>query len=227
MHPSETNRLIKMKGMFTMRTKDPELMSKISSYIDQYYCEKHTTPSVNEIAVGVGVSKATSQRYLVEMDSRGMLEYDGPSRTIVTRMISKFSTGSLSAPVVGSIPCGEPDTEEEMIEEYVSLPVSLFGQGEYYILKASGDSMVDAGINDGDMVVISRQQSARPGDIVVALDENSTNTLKVYAGNDDTSGEAILHYCNEARYPGKEIRVRELTVQGVARHVIKALGTNR
>ena len=87
--------------------------------------------------------------------------------------------------------------------------------------------MVDAGIDDGDMVVISRQQSARPGDIVVALDENSTNTLKVYARNDDASGEAILRYCNEARYPGKEIRVRELTVQGVARHVIKALGTNR
>ncbi len=210
-----------------MRAKDPELMEKIGSYIDQYFCDKHTTPSVNEIAQGVGISKATSYRYLVEMDERGMLEYDGPSRTIVTRMIRKFSSGSLAAPVVGAIPCGEPETEEENIEAYVSLPVSLFGQGDFYILKASGDSMVDAGIDDGDLIVISQQASAKVGDIVVALDENQSNTLKLFSGIDSDSGKAILRYCNEEKYPGKEIRVRELTVQGVARHVIKALGPIR
>lgn len=209
-----------------MRAKSMELMDQISSFIDQYYCDKHTTPSANEIAVGVGISKATAYRYLVEMNDRGMIEYDGASRTIVTKLISKFSTSSFSAPVVGAIPCGEPETEEENIEEYVSLPVSLFGHGDFYILNASGDSMVDAGIDDGDLIVISKQGSANVGDIVVALDENQTNTLKQFAGIDEESGEVILRYCNEERYPGKAIRVRELIVQGVARHVIKALGPN-
>ena len=93
-----------------MRSKRLELMDQISAYIDQYYCERQTTPSVNEVALGVGVSKATAYRYLVAMDERGMLEYDGSSRTIVTKLISKFSTGSFSAPVVSAIPCGEPET---------------------------------------------------------------------------------------------------------------------
>ena len=158
------------------------------------------------------MSKATAYRYLVAMDERGMLEYDGSSRTIVTKLISKFSTGSFSAPVVGAIPCGEPETEEENIVEYVSLPVSLFGHGDFYILKADGDS------------VIRKQSSANVGDIVVALDEHQLNTLKLYAGVDEETGEVILRYCNKERYPDKEIRVRELVVQGVAKHVIKALG---
>ena len=172
-----------------MRSKRLELMDQISAYIDQYYCERQTTPSVNEVALGVGVSKATAYRYLVAMDERGMLEYDGSSRTIVTKLISKFSTGSFSAPVVGAIPCGEPETEEENIVEYVSLPVSLFGHGDFYILKADGDSMTDAGIDNGDMVVIRKQSSANVGDIVVALDEHQLNTLKLYAGVDEETGE--------------------------------------
>ena len=72
--------------------------------------------------------------------------------------------------------------------EYVSLPVSLFGKGEFYILKASGDSMEDAGIEDGDMVVIRKQPEAHVGDIVVALDETGSNTLKKYGCLLYTSG---------------------------------------
>ena len=120
----------------------------------KYFCDKHTTPSVNEIALGVGIPKTTAFRYLVEMDNRGMLEYDGKSRTIRTPMIKKFAPDSAPCPLVGSIPCGSAQTEEENIREYVSLPVSLFGNGRYYILEASGDSMVDAGIDSGDLVVI-------------------------------------------------------------------------
>ena len=207
-----------------MRTKSKELMGQIYSYIDQYYCEKHTTPSANEIAIGVGISKATAYRYLVAMNDCGMIEYDGTSRTIVTKMISKFSPVTFSAPVIGVIPCGEPETEEENIEEYVSLPVSLFGNGEFYILRATGDSMVDAGIEDGDMIVIKKQNTAAIGDIVVALDENQTNTLKVFAGTDFENKEAILAYCNKEKYGNRQIRVKELVVQGVAKHVIKSLG---
>ena len=206
-----------------MRTKSQKLMNEISAYIDQYYNERHTVPSVNEIAKGIGVAKATAYRYLVAMNDLGMLSYDGPSRTIVTKMISKFSDSTVPAPVVGAIPCGTPKEEEENIQEYVSLPVSLFGKGEFYILKASGDSMVDAGIEDGDLVVIRKQQEASIGDLVVALDELNANTLKKYGGIDAASHAAILLYQNQEKYPDKRILVKELVVQGVARHVIKAL----
>lgn len=206
-----------------MRSKRAELMDKIYSYIDQYYSVRHTAPSTAEIAKGVGVSKATAYRYLVEMDNRGMIEYDGHSHTIVTSMIRKFAPEVSLCPVVGSIACGCAQAEEENIEEYVSLPVSLFGKDSFYILRAQGDSMVDAGIDDGDLVVVSRETEAETGDIVVAMDEDNENTLKLYNGIDSVTHEAVLLYCNENVYHGKEIRVRELYVQGIAKHVIKAL----
>lgn len=83
--------------------------------------------------------------------------------------------------------------------------------------------MVDAGIEDKDLVVILKQDTASVGDIVVALDDDSQNTLKTFQGIDYESGYAILRYENQEKYPDKVIRVRELVVQGVAKHVIKAL----
>ena len=136
---------------------------------------------------------------------------------------AKMKTAYVSAPLVGSIRCGNPEDEEESIEEYVSLPVSMFGKGDFYILRAKGDSMVDAGIDEDDLLVIERNCPALEGDIVVALDEDNQNTLKRYAGYDKDSGYYILEYENEARYPGKTIKVRSFQVQGVARHVIKSL----
>ena len=97
-----------------------------------------------------------------------MLEYD---RGILSAPQSaKMKTAYISAPLVGSIQCGSPEEEEEFVEEYVSLPVSLFGKGDFYILRAKGDSMVDAGIEEDDLIVIERNCLAEKGDIVVALD---------------------------------------------------------
>ena len=186
-----------------MRAMSTETMQNIISYVDQYFCDKHTTPSVNEIALGVGIPKTTAFRYLVEMDNRGMLEYDGKSRTIRTPMIKKFAPDSAPCPLVGSIPCGSAQTEEENIREYVSLPVSLFGNGRYYILEASGDSMVDAGIDSGDLVVIRTDCDAEIGDIVVALTGYSESTLKVYAGIDEDTQEAILEYSESGKISGR------------------------
>lgn len=204
-----------------MRSKNPELMKEICTYVSDYYRDRRSSPSVNEIAKAVGIAKTTAYRYLVDMNERGMISYDG--HTIETPQIDKCVSGYFSAPIVGSIHCGDPETEEEHVEEYVSLPESIFGKGQFYILRASGDSMVDAGIEDGDLVVIKKQDTASVGDIVVALDEDSQNTLKAFDGIDEESGYAILKYENRRKYRNKVIRVRELVVQGVAKHVIKAL----
>ena len=204
-----------------MRSKNPELMKEICTYVSDYYRQRRSSPSVNDIAKAVGIAKTTAYRYLVDMNVRGMICYDG--HTIETRQIDKCVSGYFSAPIVGSIHCGDPETEEEHVEEYVTLPESIFGKGEFYILRASGDSMVDAGIEDKDLVVIKKQSTASVGDIVVALDEDNQNTLKTFDGIDDESGYAILKYENRRKYRNKVIRVRELVVQGVAKHVIKAL----
>ena len=86
--------------------------------------------------------------------------------------------------------------------------------------------MVDAGIEEDDLIVIERNCPAKIGDIVVALDPDNQNTLKRYAGFDKTERRYILKYENEAKYakyPGEEIKVKSFMVQGIARHVIKSL----
>ena len=205
-----------------MRSKSSELMERISNFVGDYYRMKYKSPTVRAIAEGLEISKTTAHSYLVEMAQRGMLIYEnGEVRNLPK--IEKTRTGYFSAPLVGSIRCGDPETEEEQVEMYVSLPEAIFGKGEFYLLRALGDSMEDENISEGDLVLIRKQPDCEVGDIVVALDENSENTLKVYGGIDRKTKKVILRYANEAVYPGKRILVDELTIQGVAKHVIKAL----
>lgn len=204
-----------------MRSKNPELMNAIKEFVNKYYREHHTSPSTQTIGDAVGVTRNTVHRYLVEMDERGILAYNKTVQS--SEQISKCKTGYFSAPLVGSISCGNPETEEEMVEEYISLPESIFGKGVFYLLRAKGDSMVDAGIEEEDLLVIERNCKASVGDIVVALDPENQNTLKRYAGYDADEDCYLLAYENEAKYPGEVIKVRSFHVQGVARHVIKAL----
>lgn len=204
-----------------MRPFNHTYLDDILKFVNKYYQENRVAPTIIQVSAGVGVPRSTTHRYLQELSKRGMLEYD---RGILSAPQSaKMKTAYISAPLVGSIQCGSPEEEEELVEEYVSLPVSLFGKGEFYILRAKGDSMVDAGIEEDDLIVIERNCPAKIGDIVVALDPNNQNTLKRYAGFDKTERRYILKYENEAKYPGDEIKVKSCMVQGIARHVIKSL----
>ena len=205
-----------------MRSKNPELMEKISRYIGDYYRKAHRTPTVRAIADGVGLSKSAVYNYLREMNNRGMISYEDGVVADLPK-IDKTETGFFSAPLVGSIRCGDPETEEEQVEMYISLPEALFGRGDFYLLRATGDSMIDAGITEGDLILIKKQPTCDIGDIVVALDQDGQNTLKIYGGIDEENGMAILEYANEETYPGERILVSKLVVQGVAQNVIKRL----
>ena len=204
-----------------MRPFNQTYLNDIMKFVSKYYQDNRKAPTIIQISAGVGVPRSTTQRYLKELENRGLLEYD---RGILSAPQSaKMKTAYISAPLVGSIQCGSPEEEEELVEEYVSLPVSLFGEGDLYILRAKGDSMVDAGIEEEDLIVIERNCTAKTGDIVVALDPDNQNTLKRYVGFDETERRYILKFENEAKYPGEVIKVKILQVKGIARHVIKAL----
>lgn len=199
-----------------MRSKSPELMKEICQYAEKYYLQNGVSPSTTKIAEEVGISRGTAYKYLVVMDEKGMIEYDG--RNIQTNITRKLNTESSQTAIVGSIPCGSPQYEEENIEEYVSLPAAIFGKGDFYILHASGDSMIDAGIDDGDLVVVRKQNYADDGDIVVALVDNQ-NTLKTFY-RDEQSRKIILHPENESM---DDIVIDNCYIQGIACHVIKSL----
>lgn len=191
-------------------------MKAICQYAEQYYLQTGISPSTTKIADAVGVSRGTAYKYLVAMNDNGMIEYDG--KNIQTDVTRKFNTETSQTAIVGSVPCGSLQYEEENIEEYISLPTAIFGKGDFYILHASGNSMIDAGIDDGDLVVIRKQNYASDGDIVVALVENQ-NTLKTFY-RDEQSRKIILHPENKSM---DDIVVDDCYIQGIACHVIKAL----
>lgn len=204
-----------------MRKKNQGTTDAILKYVNKYFHDNLKAPTIIEVSEGIGIAKSTVHRYLQDLSERGLLDY---SRGILSAPESaKMKTAYVSAPLVGSIRCGCPEEEQEYVEEYVSLPVSMFGKGDFYILRAKGDSMVDAGIEEDDLLVIERNRPASVRDIVVALDQDGQNTLKRYAGYDEDEGCYLLAYENEEKYPGAVIKVKSFQVQGVARHVLKAL----
>ena len=117
-----------------MRSKDSALMEQIHSYIDEYYLREEETPSTTDIAREFSISRSSAYRYLVAMAEKKLIGYaDG---IIQTALMMKCRTGHNPTPVVGSVICGDPAQEQECIEEYVSLPESIFGKGDFFILRA-------------------------------------------------------------------------------------------
>ena len=202
-----------------MRHKDPELMKQINTFIGEFYAQHDRTPSTTEIAREFDIARSTSQNYLVAMNERGMLSYsDG---VLKVEHMDKIRTRRTKAPLVGSVPCGELTYEEENVECVMTLPTEIFGAGPFYLLHASGDSMEDEGIEDGDLVVVRMEADPKKGDLVIAMDAENRNTLKKYGGVNRKNHKAMLLYCNQKEYGDKVIYVDRLVCQGVVSHVIK------
>lgn len=198
-----------------MRSKNEEYFHLIEAYINDYKEKNGSAPTVREIESGIGLSKATVSRYLSYMRDNGMIDYAG-HRNITTKEGRKTRDESVKVPVLGSVSCGIPKYAEENIEEYVRLPIALFGRGQFYILRANGDSMIDADIYDGDLVLIRQQNYADEGQIVVALMKDEA-TLKRYYPEPENH-RIRLHPENEAL---EDIYVSDCIIQGVAVKVIK------
>lgn len=194
------------------------LLRNIKNFAEEYYFENGISPSVREIASELGVGKSTVQRYLERLRDRGEIEYNG-ERSIRTEITDKLDDSSVSVGLIGSISCGELTFAQENITDYFKLPASLIGNGEFFMLRASGDSMIDAGIDDGDLVVIRKQSTANDGDIVVALCGDDATLKRFYRGR--ANRRFILHPENERL---ADIIVEDdLIIQGIAVKVIKDL----
>lgn len=199
-----------------MRHKSTELMSNIKAFVEGYYRNYRHSPSTTEIADAVGIARGTAYKYLVAMNENGMIRYDG--QQISTEQTEKVQTEFTSVALLGNVSCGVPSLEEECAEEYVSLPVSMFGNGTFFLLRANGNSMIEAGIAPGDLVLIRKQSEARNGEIVVALVGNENTLKRFYV--DKENNRIRLHPENKTM---KDIIVPDCRIQGVAVKVIKNL----
>lgn len=167
--------------------------TEVFNYIKQYIELNSFPPTVRDIAKALGVSSpATIHGHINALVSKGLLERcDNKSRAItlvrnaeetssVIEQDPSFYTGEVIAvPVLGSVAAGSPILAEENIEDTYVLPSSVV-QGETYMLRIKGDSMINVGIFDNDLVIVRKQNTAQNGDIVVALIDDGATVKTFY-----------------------------------------------
>jgi len=161
---------------------------QVYEYIKEHISQVGYPPSVRDICKSVGLrSTSTAHGYLARLEKKGLIRRDPalPRAIEVLDPASEIRTKVSAVPIVGSVAAGQPILATENIEEYMPLPQSLVHDDETFLLKVAGDSMIEAGILNGDLIIVRRQETADNGDIVVALlDTETTATVKRFFKED-------------------------------------------
>jgi repressor LexA len=145
---------------------------EIFDFVRRYVGEHGYPPTVRDIGHAVGLaSSSTVHAHLANLEKAGVLRRDPtkPRAIEVLRDKAKQAVGPGALPLVGQVAAGQPVLADENIEEYVPVPGIAGGDDGEFVLRVKGDSMKDAGILEGDFVIVRRQETAGDGDIVVAL----------------------------------------------------------
>ena len=156
---------------------------RILDYIKSEIQTKGYPPSVREIAQAVGLkSTSTVHGHLQRLEKRGLLHRDAmkPRAMEVTGDPNFVRNNSTAVPVLGRVTAGLPILAEENLDEYVAIPEIMLGEGEHFILLVRGDSMIEAGILDGDYIVVKKCSDALNGEIVVAMIDDSATVKRFY-----------------------------------------------
>lgn len=198
-----------------MAVKRPrgDTQEKILAYIESEIRTRGYAPSVREIGEAVGLkSTSTVHGHLMRLEKKGLLHRDAmkPRAMGVCTPSEEESTAPLRVrqlPIVGRVAAGLPILAEENIEEYIAMPEELVGEGEYFVLRVRGESMIKAGIWSDDYIVVHKQPDARNGDIVVALVDDEATVKRFYKEN----GYFRLQPENDAMIP---IIVPSVTILG-------------
>ena len=173
---------------------------EILDYIRDTVADRGYPPSVREIGEAVGLSSpSTVHSHLSTLEAAGHLRRD-PTKPRAIEILDEPAGRSdvRDVPLVGRIAAGSPILAEEDIEDVYPLPVELVGDGPLFMLRVKGDSMIEAGILDGDLVVVRRQPDALDGEIVAALVDGEEATVKRLERRDDA---VVLHSENPAFEP--------------------------
>jgi repressor LexA len=172
-------------------------------------------PTVREIALEVGVSStATIHQHLAALEAKGYIRRDSYKHRAIE--LPHAARPAVNVPLLGRIAAGQPILAAENREEELPLPRDLVGEGETFALAVKGESMIEAGIYDGDLVVVRRQASASNGDVVAAM-LGEEATVKFFYREAD---RIRLQPANSTMEP---IYAREVTILGKVILVIRKL----
>jgi len=192
--------------------------ARILEYIRYQNKVRNYPPSVREIGEAVGLSSSsTVHNHLNQLERRGLIRRD-PSKSRTVQLVQDESVdkqrrNAVSVPIVGNVAAGAPILAEQNIEDHVLLSSELAQDGNF-LLRVRGDSMINAGILDGDLVLVKPQQEATNGTIVVALVDNEATVKRFERGN----GHVKLIAENPAYEP---IVTSNVSLVGVVRGVIR------
>lgn len=171
-----------------------EKQKKVLSFIEQFTSEQGYPPSVREIGAAVGLaSTATVHGYLERLEKKGYLDR-AALKTRAMRVVSPkkeelpsdiTADGKyMEIPIVGHVAAGSPILAQEHVEGFLPLSFDFAKNRDLFVLRVKGESMINIGIFDGDLIIVSRQPDAKNGDIVVALLEDEA-TVKTFYQEDD------------------------------------------
>ena len=157
-----------------------ERMDQIYKYIKEFLIEKGYPPSVREIGKAVGLkSSSTVHGYLNQLEAAGLIRRDPTKPRAIDLLEDKPWERTVNVPLIGTVTAGTPILAQENVEEVFAFPQGLLGTtSETFMLRIDGDSMINAGIFDGDYIMVRQQNTANNSDIVVALVNNETATVK-------------------------------------------------
>jgi len=197
--------------------------AEILAYIKDEVKIKGYPPSVREIAEAVGLaSSSTVHGHLERLEQKGFIRRDptkpraieilGDTATVVNEVQASYSevyNDIINIPVIGKVTAGIPITAVENVEEYFPLPTSVAPSNEQvFMLRVEGDSMINAGILNGDLVIVKKQFTAENGEIVVAMTEDSEATVKRFYKESD---HFRLQPENDALFP---ILLKQVSILG-------------
>jgi len=175
-------------GLMIVMSKVSSRQQAILEFIRNEVRMKGYPPSVREIGEAVGLaSSSTVHGHLDRLEKKGFIRRD-PTKPRAIELLGQEESDSLGmfahsvtrVPVVGKVTAGMPITATENIEDYFPLPQQYSSDGEIFMLSVVGDSMIEAGIHNGDYVIVRKQQTANNGDIVVAMTEDDEATVKTF-----------------------------------------------
>ena len=203
-----------------MRPKLNARKTVIAEFIREYYEQYDRFPSEKNIVDATGIPAGSVHRYLLEMRESGEISYDGSRRSARTIELGSISEKRIMR-VLGYVACGPGQEEAEHFIEYIHMPECMVGSGEFFALIAKGESMIGAGVHPGDYVIVRRQQTARTGDLIIALSDGKNNLKKLAL--DEENRKYILQSCNPDKEAFPDIIVDELQIQGIAIGVYHSL----
>ena len=159
---------------------------RVFDYLKEQIREKGYPPSIREICAALNFKSTSSvHQYIARLAEKGYID-KGDLKTRAIKIVGDEPT--ISIPIVGKVAAGEPILAQENIEDYFSIGESFFSQSdlknETFVLKVQGESMINAGINNGDYIIVSKENTARNGQIVVAMIDGNATVKTFYKEKD-------------------------------------------